>query len=88
MGLVMTMPRISYLTLAVLTAMTLLDPAQAVSPRGTATEQQWGAMDRCTKRAIATFPDHTAEALVKRDEFARRCQRQAGFPVREGLAPK
>jgi hypothetical protein len=88
MGLVMTMPRISYLTLAALAAMALLDPAQAVSPQGTAAERQWGAMDKCTRLAITTFPDHTAEALVKRDEFARRCQRQAGFPVREGLAPK
>jgi hypothetical protein len=61
---------------------------QAATSSGVAAEQQWGVMDRCTKAAIAKFPDHTSEALAKRDDFTRRCQREARVPVRDGMAPK
>jgi hypothetical protein len=88
MGPVMMMPRLSLLAVAVLAATALFDPAQATSSNGVASQHQWSAMDKCTKQAIARFPDHTAEALAKRDEFTRQCQRDSRVPVREGMAPK
>jgi hypothetical protein len=84
----MMVPRLPLFVIAALAATALLDPAQAASSAGVAAQQQWGVMDRCTKLAVAKFPDHTAEALAKRDEFTRHCQRDSQVPVREGTAPK
>jgi hypothetical protein len=88
MRLVMMMPRLPLLAIAALAATAVLDPAQATSSAGIAAQQQWGLMDKCAKVAIAKFPDHTAEALAKRDDYTRHCQRDSRVPVREGLAPK
>ena len=87
-GFVMMIPRLPCLALAVLAAMSLLDSASAASSAAMAAEQQWAVMDRCTRLAITKFPDHTTDALAKRDDFTRRCQREARVPVRDGLAPK
>jgi hypothetical protein len=85
MRLAMMMLRLSLFALAVTV---LLDSAQAATSAGVAAQQQWGVMDKCVKMAIAKFPDHTAEALAKRDEYTRICQRDSRVPVREGLTPK
>ncbi len=88
MGPVMMIPRLSLLAVAALAATALLGPAQATSSSAVLAQRQWSLMDKCTKQAIARFPDHTAEALAKRDDYTRQCQRDTRVPVREGMAPK
>jgi hypothetical protein len=84
----MMMLRLSLLAFSLLAGTALLDSAQATSSTALTTQQQWGRMDKCARQAIDKFPDHTAEDLAKRDNFARQCQRNLRVPVREGMAPK
>lgn len=82
------MLRLMMLALAVVAAAVSLAPARATNSTGVGVQRQWSAMDKCAKLAIQKFPDHTASALAKRDEFIHRCQRDARVPIREGQAPK
>jgi hypothetical protein len=40
----------------------------------------WRQMDKCTRAAQKQYPDHTAEAIAKRDEARRRCFRSSNLP--------
>src|SRR5690348_7665568 len=51
--------------------------AVGVDPEG-----QWALADKCNRTAIAKYPDHTAEALAKRDEDVRRCLMANRLPSR------
>jgi hypothetical protein len=62
--------------------------ARAMTSNGIVAQQQWAAMDKCTRQAAEKYPDHTAEDLAKRDEYIRTCQRNQRLPVRQGLSPK
>jgi hypothetical protein len=84
----MMMLRLSLLAVSLVAATALLDSAQATSSSAVAQQRQWGLMDKCVRQGIEKFPDHTAEDLAKRDNFARQCQRNFRTPVREGMAPK
>jgi hypothetical protein len=48
----------------------------------TGSESVWKASDKCNSRAITKFPDHTSEALAKREAFVRQCNRDSRVPAR------
>jgi hypothetical protein len=70
--------------------LTVLLPGMAGAGQTTTakiTEGQWGVADKCNRTAIAKYPDHTAEALAKRDRDVRRCLLANRLPSRAPLAP-
>jgi hypothetical protein len=40
----------------------------------------WRLMDTCTRAAQKQYPDHTPEAIAKRDQARRQCLRRSNLP--------
>jgi hypothetical protein len=71
-------------------AMILLVPVMAdagESANAKAAQTQWGIADKCNRNAIAKYPDHTSEALAKREQDVRRCNVANRFQARTPLTP-
>ena len=85
------MVRITISTVAVVLLMPVIASAgQSSSARGV--EGQWAIADKCNRNAIAKYPDHTREALEKRDRDVRRClvynRQEARTPLTPPQTPK
>ena len=68
----------------------LLVPVMAYageSATARAFQGQWGIADKCNRNAIAKYPDHTSEALAKREQAVRQCNVANRLPARAPLAP-
>jgi hypothetical protein len=65
--------------------------AAGESPTARATQGQWAIADKCNRKAIEKYPDHTREALAKRDQDVRRClvarRLEARTPLSQPQAP-
>jgi hypothetical protein len=57
------------------------------SANAKASETQWAIADKCNRNAIAKYPDHTSEALAKREQDVRRCNVANRFQARTPLTP-
>jgi hypothetical protein len=66
--------------------------AAGQSSTARATETQWAIADKCNRTAIAKYPDHTSEALAKRDRDVRQCllayRLEARTPLSQPQAPQ
>jgi hypothetical protein len=58
--------------------------ALAVTSKYPEQQQKWLASDKCAKRAIEKYPDHTQEENAKREAFTRRCLNASGAPGHSG----
>ena len=83
------------ITISTAVAMILLIPVMAgagETPTARVVQGQWGVGDKCNRTAIAKYPDHTPEALAKRDQDVRRClvanRQEARTPLSPPQAPK
>jgi hypothetical protein len=83
------------ITISTAVAMILLMPVIAgagETSTARATRGQWAIADKCNRTAIAKHPDHTPEALAKRDQDVRRClvanRQEARTPLSPPQAPK
>jgi hypothetical protein len=71
-------------------AVILLVPVMAYAgetPTAKASQTQWGLADKCNRNAIAKYPDHTSEALAKREQAVRQCNVAYRLPTRAPLTP-
>jgi hypothetical protein len=57
------------------------------SANARAAQAQWGVSDKCNRNAIAKYPDHTSEALAKREQAVRQCNVANRLPARAPLTP-
>jgi hypothetical protein len=73
---------------ALLLLLLLLSAATAsASQQGLIVLHNWKAMDLCTQKAHAAFPDYTAEANAMRDAALQACLAGQNLPPREPLSP-
>ena len=77
------------ITISTAVAMILLMPVTAAGETTTArvVQGQWGVADKCNRTAIAKYPDHTPEALAKREQDVHRCLLANRLPSRTPLSP-
>ena len=70
------------LPLALATSIMLLVPATSALADNLWKQSNtlWRQMDKCTRAAQRQYPDHTAEAIAKRDQVRRQCLRAANLP--------
>ena len=71
-------------------AVILLVPVMAYAgetPTARTTQSLWGLSDKCNRNAIAKYPDHTSEALAKREQAVRQCNVASRLPPRAPLTP-
>ena len=71
-------------------AIVLLMPVTAYGESATAktSQAQWGLSDKCNRDAIAKYPDHTSEALAKREQYVSRCNVANRNPARAPQTPQ
>ena len=58
------------------------------SPTARTTESTWARSDKCNREAIAKYPDHTSEALAKREQQVRHCNLANRTPARAPLSAR
>jgi len=78
------------ITISTSAVMILLMPAMAgagETPTARVIQGQWGVTDKCNRTAIAKYPDHTPEALAKREQDVHRCLLANRVPSRAPLTP-
>jgi hypothetical protein len=78
------------ITISTAVAMILLIPVMAgagETPTARVVQGQWGVGDKCNRTAIAKYPDHTPEALAKREQDVHRCLLANRLPSRAPLSP-
>ena len=57
-------------------------PPAWASQEGTRVVKNWRAMDQCAKKAQEAFPDHTPEALAKREAQLKACLSNGNYAPR------
>lgn len=74
--------RTAYLALALIASgLGILRPTAAIADNNWKTSNTiWHSMDRCTRTAQKQFPDHTADAIAKREAARRQCLRASNLP--------
>jgi hypothetical protein len=75
--------------MAVLAVIVLLLPATGTAGQSSTAKSidtQWARSDKCNREAIAKFPDHTAEALEKREKYVHSCNLRYSVPARSPLS--
>jgi hypothetical protein len=86
------MVRITISTAAVVLLLMPVIASAGESPTARSVQGQWRVADKCNRTAIAKYPDHTPEALAKRDQDVRRClvanRQEARTPLSPPQAPK
>jgi hypothetical protein len=55
------------------------------SANARANRAQWAVSDKCNRDAITKFPDHTSDALTKREQYVRQCNLNSRLPARAPL---
>jgi hypothetical protein len=73
--------------IAVIVLMMPMTAYASESPSAKASQGRWALSDKCSRNAIAKYPDHTSEALAKREQDVRRCNVANGLPARAPLTP-
>ena len=86
------MVRIIISTAAVVLLLMPVIASAGETPTARSVQGQWAIADKCNRNAIAKYPDHTREALEKRDRDVRRClvtnRQEARTPLAPPQAPK
>jgi len=74
--------RMAYLALALIASGTgLLRPTPAAADNNwKSSNTVWHSMDKCTRAALKQYPDHTPDAIAKREATRRQCLRGANLP--------
>jgi hypothetical protein len=78
------------IVIAITVVMVLSMPAishAGQSPNARTSQMQWAVSDKCSRTAIAKNPDHTSEALAKREQDLRQCNVANRLPARAPLTP-
>ena len=74
--------------LAVILIVLAVAPAAATaSQQGTVVMKKWQAMDKCTERSYAAFPDYTTQSNARREALLRACLDGQNLPPRESPPP-
>lgn len=77
-----TTARTAYLVLALVAGgIGVLRPEPALADNNWKTSNSiWHSMDKCTRASLKQFPDHTPDAIAKREASRRQCLRSANLP--------
>ena len=77
-----TTARTAYLMLAlVASSIRVYRPTPALADNNWKTSSTiWHGMDKCTRAALKQFPDHTPDAIAKREASRRQCLRASNLP--------
>jgi hypothetical protein len=76
----MTTARTAYLAVALIAGGVLGSTPALADNAWKQSSSVWRVMDRCTRAAQKRFPDHTADAIAKREADRRQCFRASNLP--------
>ena len=71
----------------ILLVLAIVPAAARASQQGIIVVKKWQAMDKCTERAYAAFPDYTVQSNAQRQAALQACLAGQNLPPRETAPP-
>ena len=71
----------------ILLVLAIVPAAARASQQGVIVVKKWQAMDKCTERSYAAFPDYTTQSNARREALLRACLDGQNLPPRESPPP-